>query len=95
MALSNNDDLRDAHYLFGILYEKGLSVEVSQKTAFECFKKAASLQHAYAHTKLGHCYYSGIKEQLKDSFDLMSQETEASMMDEPQYIVQPDRKLAL
>jgi TPR repeat protein len=43
MALSNNDDLRDAHYLFGILYEKGLSVEVSQKTAFECFKKAASL----------------------------------------------------
>ena len=63
MALSRNDEIKDAHYLFGVLYEKGQSVDQSMKKAFDCYKRAAELGHAKAYTKLGHCYYSGIKKQ--------------------------------
>ncbi len=62
MALSHNSDIRDAHFLMGKLYEKGLSVDHNLKTAFECYSKAASLGHSKAHLKIGNSYYTGIKE---------------------------------
>jgi TPR repeat protein len=97
MALSRNDELKDAHYLFGVLYEKGYSVDLNMKKAFECFKRASELGHGKAHTKLGHCYYSGIRKPslMADSSRMSLNTTMDSLNDdEPQFIVAPNRTLA-
>ena len=61
LALSRNEDIKDAQYLLGHLYEEGLSVDRNMVAAFECYKKASELGCVKSTTKLGHMYYSGIK----------------------------------
>ena len=61
LALSRNEDIREAQYLLGHLYEKGYSVDTNLSAAFACYKKAADLGCSRSMTKLGHMFYSGVK----------------------------------
>ena len=72
MALSRNEDIKDAQYLLGHLYEHGYSVDKNMVAAFNCFKKASELGCSKSMTKLGHMYYSGVK--LQDYEEFLSHE---------------------
>jgi len=62
IALDQNSLLKDAHFLLGYMYEKGLSVSLDLKTAFNHYEIAADQSHLKALTKVAHFYYSGIQE---------------------------------
>mmetsp|Transcript_37745 Transcript_37745/g.27452 ORF Transcript_37745/g.27452 Transcript_37745/m.27452 type:complete len:80 (+) Transcript_37745:419-658(+) len=46
----------------GVLFEEGLTVDKNIRIAFKYYKTAAKNGHGKAHTKLGHFYYSGVKD---------------------------------
>jgi TPR repeat protein len=82
LALSHNQDIPAAQFLMGQLYEKGLSVEVNLKAAFDCYSLSASLGHSKGHLKLGNCYYTGIKEPITSSTNMMSLDTNVDSAEE-------------
>ena len=61
LALSRNEDIKDAQYLMGHLYENGYSVDKNMAAAFDCYQKASDLGCIKSMTKIGHMYYSGVK----------------------------------
>ena len=66
--MSRNEDIKDAQYLLGHLYECGYSVDKNMVAAFNAYKKASELGCSKSMTKLGHLYYSGVKMQDYDEF---------------------------
>ena len=60
-ALSEQESNPEANFLMGVLFEQGLSVDVSHERAFCYFETASQSGHINAFTKLGHFYYSGVK----------------------------------
>ena len=68
LALSRNEDIKDAQYLMGHIYEHGFSVDKNMVAAFNAYKKAAELGCVKSMAKLGHLYYSGIKKHDYEEF---------------------------
>lgn len=95
LCLDTNKNIKDAQFLMGYLYERGLSVELDLKLAFDHFKAAADLGHCKANTKLGHMYYSGIREQTLTNTEDEMLSTANSFDDEINFLVEPDQELAL
>lgn len=67
LALSQNEDLKEAHFLLGHLYEEGFSVDQNTVLAFESYKKAANLGCVKSNTKVAHFYFSGIPVSSQDA----------------------------
>lgn len=67
VCLDHNDNIQDAHFLMGFLYEQGLSVDKNLKAAFEHYLRASELGHVKATTKLAHFYYSGVRAEQPSS----------------------------
>lgn len=61
MAISMDENLREAHYMLGLFHEQGLSVDKNHELAFKYYQKASSLGHVHSLTRLGHFFYSGVK----------------------------------
>ena len=57
---SNGNYFKDyAYYKLGIMYTRGLGVNTDLKNAYNCYKEAANLGHAFAQCELGNIYCEG------------------------------------
>ena len=61
LALFQDENLADANFLMGLMFENGLSIDRNHENAFKYFEKAAQAGHAKAWVKLGHFWYSGVR----------------------------------